>query len=88
MAPQPVPYGLAVDWGQGRLFGLSMERCLRLSDDGVASVRPIKGTRPRGSSARADAEASAALLGSDKERAENTMIVDMVRNDLRRIAPV
>ncbi|MGK0716540.1 anthranilate synthase component I family protein [Leucobacter sp. W1153] len=66
------------------LVSASPERFLSVSDGSVIT-HPIKGTRPRGANARADA-ALAGELGSDpKERAENLMIVDLMRNDLSQI---
>lgn len=82
-ATQPVPLALA--WqGQGyRLLSGSMERFLAVADGGVSS-RPIKGTAPRHADPREDAAEALALPACEKEAAENTMIVDMVRNDLQR----
>lgn len=70
------------------LLSASPEQFLHVgSVDGQAVVRtrPIKGTRPRGDDARADAELAAELSSSEKERAENVMIVDLMRNDLSRV---
>ncbi len=57
-------------------------------DSGTRSIltRPMKGTAARGATPEADAQAAAALRASDKERAENVMVVDLLRNDLSRIA--
>ncbi|MBR7621587.1 anthranilate synthase component I family protein [Phenylobacterium sp. 20VBR1] len=63
----------------------SPERFLQVDAAGDAETRPIKGTRPRGVDARADAALSAELAGSLKDRAENLMIVDLMRNDLARV---
>jgi anthranilate synthase component 1 len=75
--------------GIARLPGFSVlssspERLLRL-EDGMASTRPIAGTRPRGHDARSDAELRADLRLNEKERAEHIMLVDLERNDLGRI---
>ncbi|MBO3130025.1 chorismate-binding protein [Dermatophilus congolensis] len=56
------------------------------SGAGTVTMRPMKGTAPRGADEQGDEAAVAALLASEKERAENLMIVDLVRNDLQRIA--
>ncbi|MCA8972307.1 MAG: anthranilate synthase component I family protein [Planctomycetes bacterium] len=72
--------------GDGRaVVSASPEEYLRLAD-GVVRSRPIKGTRPRADSPERDRELRDDLLASDKDIAELTMIVDLVRNDLGRIA--
>lgn len=65
------------------LLCLSPERFLTV-DQGTVETRPIKGTRPRHRDAGDDRAAAAALLSSVKERAENLMIVDLLRNDIGR----
>ncbi len=66
------------------MIGASPEMMVRL-EDGIASVRPIAGTRPRGETPEADAELEANLLTDPKERAEHVMLVDLGRNDLGRV---
>lgn len=80
---QAVPYGLALHDPEFAVVSGSMERFLTV-DDGRVRSRPIKGTAPRSSQPDIDAAAQRALLASAKERAENLMIVDMMRNDLQR----
>lgn len=67
------------------LLSASPERFLDIDPSGLVSTRPIKGTRPRASEQERDAALAAELLASDKERAENLMIVDLMRNDLSRV---
>ena len=76
--------GLLVD-GQRALVSNAPETLLRWEDGWVTSS-PIKGTRPRGSTAEDDRLQAKALLASEKDAAEHVMIVDLVRNDLGRIA--
>jgi aminodeoxychorismate synthase component I len=68
------------------LASVSPEMFVDVDRDGTAETRPIKGTRPRGATPMADAQARAELLASAKDRAELVMIVDVLRNDLGRIA--
>jgi para-aminobenzoate synthetase/4-amino-4-deoxychorismate lyase len=77
-----------VDDGQRQLLSLSPELFFDLAADGALTVRPMKGTRARASSGSGgdDNAERAALAASAKDRAENLMIVDLIRNDLSRIA--
>jgi len=84
-AKGPVPMATYVQFGDTSVICASPERYLRRKDETVLS-EPIKGTRPRSLSFEDDQAMIAELLGSEKERAENLMIVDLVRNDLSKIA--
>jgi para-aminobenzoate synthetase component 1 len=81
----PAPYGIYLDAGAFQLVGASPETFLRTRADGLLETRPIKGTAPRSDDPAADAALAAALAASVKDRAENTMIVDLARNDLGRV---
>jgi len=71
--------------GELAVCSATPEQFLRV-DAGVVRTRPIKGTRPRGADPIEDAALAAELLASEKERAENVMIVDLMRNDLARVS--
>lgn len=75
-----------VDDGERQILSLSPELFFTLSADGLLRARPMKGTAPRGANADADRSARQNLAASAKDRAENLMIVDLLRNDLGRIA--
>lgn len=81
---QQGPYSAFQQWGDHEIISLSPELFFSLDGDKLTS-RPMKGTRPRGLSARADQYLREELLQSPKERAENLMIVDMIRNDMGRV---
>jgi para-aminobenzoate synthetase component I len=82
----PAAFAAYLDLGEVRVMSASPERFLRLSEDGRhVETRPIKGTRPRGLGPMHDAALGRALAESDKDRAENVMIVDLLRNDLSRV---
>ena len=83
----PSPYMFYFDLGQYDLqvIGASPEMHVRL-EDGVASVRPIAGTRRRGQTPDEDAALAAELLADPKERAEHVMLVDLGRNDIGRVS--
>ena len=80
----PSPYLLYIDFGNRQLVGSSPESLVRVRD-GVASIRPIAGTRRRGKSNAEDEALKANLLQDQKERSEHLMLVDLARNDLGRM---
>jgi aminodeoxychorismate synthase component I len=81
----PAPFACYLELPGVVVVGSSPERFLCVGADRRVESRPIKGTRPRGRHAAEDAANRAALEGSAKDRAENLMIVDLVRNDLGRV---
>jgi anthranilate synthase component 1 len=87
-AASPSHHGALLRIGDVSLLSSSPEQFLTVSPAGVIESRPIKGTRKRGSSSDDDEALKVELLSSDKERAENLMIVDLVRNDIARVSEV
>ncbi|GAA3864478.1 hypothetical protein GCM10022381_05430 [Leifsonia kafniensis] len=85
-AGSPSHHGGLLRFGDIALLSASPEQFLTVTADRRVTTKPIKGTRPRGADLAEDARLRAELLASDKERAENLMIVDLMRNDLGRIA--
>lgn len=81
----PAPFAAYLALPEATLLSSSPERFLRLDRDRVAESRPIKGTRRRGATAEEDEALRLDLVRSPKDRAENLMIVDLVRNDLGRV---
>jgi para-aminobenzoate synthetase component I len=82
----PAPFAAYLQFDDVAVLSASPERFLQL-DEGRRNVetRPIKGTRPRGLGPMHDAALGRALAESDKDRSENVMIVDLLRNDLSRV---
>jgi para-aminobenzoate synthetase component 1 len=80
----PAPFAGWFDLGSAQIVSASPERFLQVHA-GRVEARPIKGTRPRLRRAEADLFAAEELLASAKDRAENVMIVDLLRNDLSRV---
>lgn len=78
------PFAAFGHYDNWSIASASPERFLRLNN-GDVSTKPIKGTAPRATNADTDAQLAAGLLLSEKDRAENTMIVDLLRNDLARV---
>ena len=87
-AATPAHHGGFVRSGRIALLSASPERFLDVGPGrggAIVRTRPIKGTRPRGEDAASDAALADELRASEKERAENVMIVDLMRNDLSRV---
>ncbi|MDZ7684355.1 MAG: aminodeoxychorismate synthase component I [Gammaproteobacteria bacterium] len=80
---QNAPYGACLLTPRNQVMSFSPERFLRVDDNQVVT-QPIKGTRPRGATDAEDSALAAELAASEKDRAENLMIVDLLRNDLGR----
>jgi len=84
----PSHHGAFIRIGEVSLLSSSPELFLSISPSGVIESRPIKGTRPRGATPALDERLAAELRTSEKERAENVMIVDLMRNDIGRVSVV
>jgi len=88
-ALSPAPFAALLRCGpELAVFSASPERFLRLAPDGHVETRPIKGTRRRDPDPDRDRAEAAALAASEKDRAENLMIVDLMRNDLGRVCRI
>lgn len=80
----PAPFSAFITRPGSTVISASPERFIRVNGRNI-STSPIKGTRPRGRNAADDAALRSELLASEKDRAENTMIVDLLRNDIGRV---
>lgn len=83
----PSPYMYYLRFGSHCLVGSSPEILVRVTEDRI-ELRPIAGTRPRGTDETEDRRLEEELLADEKERAEHLMLVDLGRNDLGRVAEV
>jgi para-aminobenzoate synthetase component 1 len=84
----PSHHGALLRVGELALLSSSPEQFLTVTPSGLIESRPIKGTRPRGATHEADVALAADLAASEKERAENLMIVDLMRNDIGRVSRI
>ena len=84
----PSHHGAYLRSGAVALLSASPEQFLTVDRNGWVETKPIKGTRPRGATPAADTSLAAQLRADEKERAENVMIVDLMRNDLSRVCEV
>ena len=85
----PSPYMYFYDMGEFQIVGASPEILVRqehTSEGDKVTIRPLAGTRPRGTTPEADIALEAELKGDPKERAEHLMLIDLARNDIGRIA--
>jgi anthranilate/para-aminobenzoate synthase component I len=80
------PFSAAFSWGDTNVVSVSPELFLNTDTSGAIFTSPIKGTRPRGADAERDAQLAHELDADPKERAELTMVLDVERNDLARLA--
>jgi anthranilate synthase component 1 len=83
----PSPYMFCLDLGDFHIVGSSPEILVHL-EEGMVTVRPIAGTRPRGADETADRALEAELLADPKELAEHLMLIDLGRNDVGRVSEV
>ena len=83
-----MPYGALLEFGDVAVLSASPERFLTVGGDRVVESKPIKGTRPRGATPAEDEALRADLARHEKDRAENLMIVDLIRNDLNMVCEV
>jgi len=82
----PAPYSTFIRLGDVAMVSSSPEQFLRVTESGLLSSKPIKGTRKRSSNEAEDLRLIEELRTNEKERAENLMIVDLMRNDLGRVS--
>ncbi|WP_281984504.1 aminodeoxychorismate synthase component I [Thalassorhabdomicrobium marinisediminis] len=85
---QPVPHGAFVALDEVTLLSRSPELFFSLTAEGVLQTRPMKGTAPRGATGAEDDALRDGLQASVKNRAENLMIVDLLRNDMSRVSEI
>ncbi|QSX32019.1 aminodeoxychorismate synthase component I [Shewanella avicenniae] len=80
------PFSAYWDWDDKVIISISPERFLKIGENRTIETKPIKGTAPRFGDLAEDNQAAAELQQSEKNRAENLMIVDLLRNDIGKVA--
>jgi para-aminobenzoate synthetase len=84
----PAPFAAFLRFDGLEIISASPERFMRVDEHGGVEAKPIKGTAPRGATAEQDARNAADLQNSEKDRAENLMIVDLLRNDIGAVCQI
>ena len=82
----PAPFGAYLKFGSQKIISSSPEQFIRVDENNLISSKPIKGTRRRDADPIVDRQLADELRNDEKERAENLMIVDLMRNDFGRVA--